>query len=217
MDTTCKQSALGTILLLFLLWCLPCLSIADVIYHPLDLFSISCGSSTNFSTLDTRNWTADINFLSQTHHSLAVPSLTPSTIQGPYTHARLSHSPFSYSFPLTPGPKFIRLFFYSTSYQNFHRSKACFTVKTGPYTLLQDFNASLNADADNDPSQPDILFREYCINPQDGENLNITFIPSTTAQHPDSYAFINGIEIVSMPSYLYYTNPRGNRWIAHTC
>ncbi|XP_027929907.1 receptor-like protein kinase FERONIA, partial [Vigna unguiculata] len=207
MDTTCKQSALGTILLLFLLWCLPCLSIADVIYHPLDLFSISCGSSTNFSTLDTRNWTADINFLSQTHHSVAARSLTPTTIQGPYTDARLSHSPFTYLFPLTPGPKFIRFFFYSTSYQNFPRSQASFSVQAGPYTLLQHFNSSLNADADDNPRYPDILLREYCINPQDGENLNITFIPSTTAQHPDSYAFINGIEIVSMPFYLYYTNP----------
>jgi len=48
-----------------------------------------------------------------------------------------------------------------------------------------------------------ILFREYCINLQEGQNLNITFIPSSTG----SYAFINGIEIVSMSSYLYYTDP----------
>ncbi|TKY65069.1 Receptor protein kinase FERONIA [Spatholobus suberectus] len=78
--------------------------------------------------------------------------------------------------------------------------------KQGPYTLLRDFNASLNADVDDDPGHPDILFREYCINLEDGERLNVTFIPSITA-HPDSYAFISGIEIVSMPPYLYYTNP----------
>ncbi|XP_014498298.1 receptor-like protein kinase FERONIA [Vigna radiata var. radiata] len=206
MDTTCKQTALVTILLLFLLSRLPCLSMADVIYRPLDLFTISCGSSTNFSTLDTRNWTADINFLSQTHHPLAVPSLTPISRDSPYAHARLSLSPFTYSFPVTPGPKFLRLFFYSTSYPPFDRSKACFTVQAGPYTLLQHFNASLNADAFGNPGNPDILSREYCVTPKDGW-LNITFSPSTTAQHPDSYAFINGIEIVSMPSYLYYTNP----------
>jgi len=202
MDTT--GTPLRTILLLlFQIWCFSFISMADVIYRPTDLFSVSCGSSTNFSTLDTRNWTSDIHFLSPTHLSVAAPSLTPSTIQGPYTHARLSHSPFTYSFPLTPGPKFIRLFFYSTSYQNFPRSQASFSVQAGPYTLLQHFNSSLNADADDDPSHPDILFREYCINLQDGENLNITFIPTTT----DSYAFINGIEIVSMPPYLYYTDP----------
>ncbi|TKY45529.1 Receptor protein kinase FERONIA [Spatholobus suberectus] len=114
-----------------------------------------------------------------------------------------SQSQFTYSFPVTASPKFLRLFFYSTSYQNFDRSKAYFSVKAGPYTLLQDFNASLNADADDDPGHPNILFREYCINLEDGERLNITFIPSTT----DSYAFINGIEIVSMPPYLHYTYP----------
>ncbi|WVZ06821.1 hypothetical protein V8G54_020167 [Vigna mungo] len=203
MERTCTRAASGTILFLLLWWCLSFLSMADVIYRPTDLFSISCGSSTNFSTLDTRNWTSDNHFLSPTNPSVAAPSLTPSTIEGPYTHARLSHSPFTYSFPLTPGPKFIRLFFYSTSYQNFPRSLSSFSVQAGPYTLLHDFNASLNADADDDPSHPDILFKEYCINLQDADKLNITFLPSTT----DSYAFINGIEIVSMPPYLYYTDP----------
>ncbi|KAG2403992.1 Receptor-like protein [Vigna angularis] len=203
MGTACTPTASETILLLLLLWFLSFLSTADDIYHPTDLFSISCGSSTDFSTPDARNWTSDIHFLSPTNLSVSAPSLTQSTIQGPYTHARLSHSPFTYSFPLTPGPKFIRLFFYSTSYQNFPRSQASFSVRAGPYTLLQDFNASRNADADDDPSHPDILFKEYCINLQDGDKLNITFLPSTT----DSYAFINGIEIVSMPPYLYYTDP----------
>ncbi|XP_047162703.1 receptor-like protein kinase FERONIA [Vigna umbellata] len=203
MDTSCTRTALRTIFFLLLWCCLSFISMADVIYRPTDLFSISCGSSTNFSTPDTRNWTSDNHFLSPTNLSVAAPSLTPSTIQGPYTHARLSHSPFTYSFPLTPGPKFIRLFFYSTSYQNFPRSLASFSVQAGPYTLLQHFNASLNADVDDDPSHPDILFKEYCINLQDGDQLNITFLPSTT----DSYAFINGIEIVSMPPYLYYTDP----------
>ncbi|XP_014496880.1 receptor-like protein kinase FERONIA [Vigna radiata var. radiata] len=203
METTCTRTASRATLLLLLMWCLSFLSTADDVYRPTDLFSISCGSSTNFSTLDFRNWTSDIHFLSPTHLSVAAPSLTPSTIQGPYTHARLSYSSFTYSFPVTPGPKFIRLFFYSTSYQNFPCPLAAFSVKAGPFTLLQDFNASLNADADDDPSHPDILFREYCVYVGDGEKLNITFFPSTTY----SYAFINGIEIVSMPPYLYYTNP----------
>ena len=199
MDTSCTETALGTILLLFLL---SCLSIADVIYRPPDLFSISCGSSTTFSDLDTRNWIPDITFLSQNHNSVARSPLMPSRTQGLYDHARLSHSLFTYSFPVTPGPKFLRLFFYSTSYPNFDSSKAFFSVKAGPYTLLQDFDASLHADSQNDRTQSNI-FREYCINLQEGEKLNITFIPSTT----DSYAFINGIEIVSMPPYLYYTSP----------
>ncbi|KAK7374640.1 hypothetical protein VNO80_08077 [Phaseolus coccineus] len=111
--------------------------------------------------------------------AVALPQ--PSTTQGPYAHARLSHSLFTYSFPVTPGPKFLRLFFYSTSYPNFDRSKAFFSVKAGPYTLLQHFNASLNADSQNDPTHSNILFREYCINLQEGQKLNIS--PSFQPPH----------------------------------
>ncbi|TKY65058.1 putative receptor protein kinase [Spatholobus suberectus] len=201
MDTTGTRIVLGTILLFLL--CLPYFSTTEFIYRPVELFSINCGSSGNLSTLDGRNWTGDMKFLSESHDSVAATAITPSTQQGPYTSARLSRSQFTYSFPVTTGPKFLRLFFYSTSYQNFDRPKAYFSVKAGSYTLLKNFNASLNADADDDPGHRDTLFREYCINVlEDGERLNITFIPSTT----DSYAFINGIEIVSMPPYLYYTN-----------
>ncbi|KAG4937510.1 hypothetical protein JHK85_052429 [Glycine max] len=205
MDTTCIRLALGAILLHLLLLSLPNLSIAEFIYSPHEIFSINCGSNSSLSTRDGRNWTADIKFHSENKDSVAAPALTPSTLEGPYTDARFSHSQFTYSFPVSTGPKFLRLFFYSTSYQNFHRSKAYFSVKAGPYTLLQDFNASLHADAGNDPG--DYLFREYCINLKDDDRLNITFIPSKTSQNPDSYAFINGIEIVSMPPFLYYTNP----------
>ncbi|KAG4925919.1 hypothetical protein JHK87_051459 [Glycine soja] len=201
MDTTCIRFALGPILLHLLLLSLPNLSIAEFIYSPHEIFSINCGSNSSLSTRDGRNWTADIKFLSENKDSVAAPALTPSTLEGPYTDARFSHSQFTYSFPVSTGPKFLRLFFYSTSYRNFDRSKAYFSVKAGPYTLLQDFNASLHADADDDPENT--LLREYCINLRDGERLNISFIASTE----DSYAFINGIEIVSMPPFLYYTNP----------
>ncbi|XP_020233031.1 receptor-like protein kinase FERONIA [Cajanus cajan] len=203
MDTNRTLIAFETFLsFLLLLLLLAFLSVADVIYYrPHDHFSIICGSSTNLSMVVGRNWTADSNtkFLSENHDSVVASAR--STQPGPYTSARLSHSNFTYSFPVTPGPKFLRLFFYSTSYLNFDRPKAYFSVKAGEFTLLQDFNVSLNADAADDPD--DTLFREYCINVEDGERLNITFIPSTT----ESYAFINGIEIVSMPPYLYYTNP----------
>ncbi|KAL2329830.1 hypothetical protein Fmac_017411 [Flemingia macrophylla] len=201
MDSTPTRIPIGAILLLLLFLRHPYLSIADTIYRPVDLFSINCGSSTNLSTPDGRNWTGDTNFLSQSHNSVAATPLTPSTQQPPYTSARLSHSQFTYSFSLSAGPKFLRLFFYSSSYPTFDRPKAYFSVKANQYTLLQHFNASINADADD--NHDDTLFREYCINLNNGdEELNITFTPSTT----DSYAFINGIEIVSMPPYLYYTN-----------
>ncbi|KAK7295503.1 hypothetical protein RJT34_18412 [Clitoria ternatea] len=191
--------ALATTLFLFL----SNHSKAGDIYLPIDHFSITCGSSSNFEA-DGRTWNGDINnkkLLSESQDSVAVTAPASPFIKGPYTSARLSYSQFTYSFPVTPGPNFLRLFFYSISYPNFDHSKAFFSVKSGPYTLLHNFNASLNADA---VSQ--IFTNEYCINVEIGQKLNITFIPSTT----DSYAFINGIEVISMPNYLYYTNPNEN-------
>ncbi|KAG4378097.1 hypothetical protein GLYMA_18G270150v4 [Glycine max] len=49
MDTTSTQIASGTILFLLLLF-FPYLSIADVIYSPVELFSINCGSNSSLST-----------------------------------------------------------------------------------------------------------------------------------------------------------------------
>lgn len=174
-------------------------------YSPVDQFTISCGSFGNSSDGE-RTWTGDINskLLSTQHEPLSVPaeasSQSSSTEQVPYTTARLSHSQFTYSFPVTSGQKFIRLFFYPASYPGFDRSNALFTVKSGSFTLLKDFNASLTADADS----IDTISREYCINVDDGQRLNLTFTPSTRTNQ-DAYAFINGIEIVSMPTDLYYT------------
>ncbi|KAM0955349.1 hypothetical protein ACFX13_024123 [Malus domestica] len=44
----------------------------------------------------------------------ATPISSPSQV--PYTTARLSRSEFTYTFPLTSGQKFIRLYFYPISY-----------------------------------------------------------------------------------------------------
>ncbi|KAI9112901.1 hypothetical protein K1719_016015 [Acacia pycnantha] len=171
-------------------------------YTPVDLLSISCGSSGNSSGND-RTWTGDVDskFLHREGESVVATALTqsPSTPQVPYTTARLSRSQFSYSFPVSPGKKFLRLFFYPASYPGFDRFNAFFTVKSGGFTLLKDFNASVTADANRD----DTIFREYCFSIGDGEMLNLTFIANSTNQH--SYAFVNGIEIVSMPEDLYYT------------
>ncbi|XP_030948926.1 receptor-like protein kinase FERONIA [Quercus lobata] len=176
-------------------------------YKPVDNIILNCGSSDNSTALDGRTWTGDDNSkffpqeLSQNQASLATNSLkqSSSASQVPYTTARLSVSPFTYIYPLTTGQKFVRLYFYPATYSNFDRSNALFSVKAGTFTLLRDFNASLTADADGDPD--DTIFREFCIDIVEDLRLNITFIPRDS----NSFAFINGIEILSMPSYLYYT------------
>ncbi|PKI26154.1 hypothetical protein CRG98_049157, partial [Punica granatum] len=88
-------------------------------------------------------------------------------------------------------PKFVRLHFFPSNYdvQNFSRSDAVFSVGSGPYTLLQNFSASLVADNLTRPQ----FSKEFCVVVEDNQRLNLTFTPGT--DRPAAYALINGIEI----------------------
>jgi serine/threonine protein kinase len=172
-------------------------------YTPTENITLSCGFSGNsIPSLDGRIWIGDIQQLQNNPSVTSATAQPPPSITVPYFTARLSRSVFTYLFPqVTAGKKFIRLYFYPATYQNFERSKALFSVKLGSYTLLHEFNASVTSDADANLS--DTIQREFCISIEDDQGLNITFVPSPTDL--EAYAFINGIEIVSMPPYLYYT------------
>ncbi|KAK9924885.1 hypothetical protein M0R45_033230 [Rubus argutus] len=153
---------------------------------PVEDIAVTCGSDTT----DT---------IGSSAHRMA-----PDNPGRPYDTARLSNSEFTYRFDLTTGQKFVRLYFYPVSYANFARSQALFSVKAGDFTLVDHFNASATADAAGE----DKLYREFCLNIDEQQSLrpvNITFTPSK-----DAYAFINGIEIVSMPTSLYYSAPESD-------
>ncbi|KAK9923020.1 hypothetical protein M0R45_031455 [Rubus argutus] len=156
------------------------------IFSPVDDITLACGNSE----------VGKSNTTSQTRKAPPSPS---SASQVPYTTARLSFSEFTYKIPLSPGQKFIRLHFNPASYPDFDRSNSLFSVKVGgSFTLLKDFNASVTADVDGSET----FMREFCVNiDPELQSLNITFTPAK-----DAYAFINGIEIVSMPPSLYYTS-----------
>ncbi|XP_052880795.1 receptor-like protein kinase FERONIA [Gossypium arboreum] len=116
--------------------------------------------------------------------------------------ARVSHSEFKYTFPVTLGQKFVLLYFHAASYKEYDRSKAFFPVKAGSFTSLKNFSASLVTNSKGRNWFP----REFCLNVEDNEVLDLVFTPSRSASN-DTYAFINGIEIVSMPTNLYYIQP----------
>ncbi|XP_027350272.1 receptor-like protein kinase FERONIA [Abrus precatorius] len=177
-------------------------------YEPTENFAVNCGYTGSNILSDNRTWVGDVD-------SNVFSIIEPQTGQGlppsfeanatsftagsvPFSSARLSHSIFIYSFPVVQGPKFVRLYFYPTSYGNFEAHKSLFSVKVGNFTLLKDFNASR-------VEKDEQITREYCIYVEPGERLNVTFVPSMN--HSDSYAFINGIEVVSMPPSLYYRYP----------
>ncbi|KAG8374333.1 hypothetical protein BUALT_Bualt11G0120800 [Buddleja alternifolia] len=166
--------------------------------------SINCGSSGNSAARNGRAWPGDVQ--PKTSSSLQIKgSSTTSTLMHisadpvPYKTARISHSQFSYGFPkVNPGQKILRLYFNPAPYKGFKRSKDLFTVEAGPFTLLSNFSASLTADA----LGVDSFTKEFCINIQENQEFNIIFSPESS----ESYAFINGIEIISVPTRLSYFN-----------
>ncbi|KAI9075437.1 hypothetical protein K1719_042594 [Acacia pycnantha] len=176
-----------------------------------ELFGVNCGNSGNIPSVDQRKWTGDIgstlfSLIDRHASTISVKVDTPVKRTVPYGAARLSRSEFSYSFPVTKGRKFVRLYFYPYSYiHNFLRSDSLFSVEAGSFTLLKDFNASLAAD---DAAQ-ETISREFCVYVEQGQTLKVTFLPNLS--HPNAYAFVNGIEVVSMPSNLYYTSPEDLR------
>ncbi|KAG2307511.1 hypothetical protein Bca52824_027259 [Brassica carinata] len=117
--------------------------------------------------------------------------------QVPYMTARIFRHDFTYSFPVSPGWKFLRLYFYPTRYGSGLDAavNSYFSVTVNGFTLLKNFSAALTAKASNDA----FIIKEFIV-PDSGVHkmLNLTFTPSL-----NMLAFVNGIEIVSLPDRFY--------------
>ncbi|KAF2306625.1 hypothetical protein GH714_019881 [Hevea brasiliensis] len=149
----------------------------------------------------------DMVTLNKDHREFVhIPAATqdPAVPQVPFMTARVFHSDFTYSFPLAAGRKFVRLYFYPASYNGLNASDSLFAVTAGPYTLLKNFSVAQTTEALNFA----FIVKEYSIN-VDGGTLNVTFSPSSNSSK--YYAFVNGIEIVSMPDI--YSNTDGTLMI----
>ncbi|KAF8402462.1 hypothetical protein HHK36_010546 [Tetracentron sinense] len=179
------------------------ISAAD--YVPTDKIFLNCGASSEISDTDGRKWTGDIGskFAPAAANTLTSTAATqdPSVPEVPYMTARIFKSEFTYSFPVASGRKFVRLHFYPASYSSLNASNAVFSVISGPYTLLRNFSVSQTTKALNYA----FIMKEFSVNIENGI-LNITFSPSSNTSN--SYAFVNGIEVVSMPD-IYNTGDLG--------
>ncbi|GFS30490.1 hypothetical protein Acr_00g0012190 [Actinidia rufa] len=149
-------------------------------YYPVDDIAGNCGSTGNSISLDIREWIGDVGsqFTSTRQpNGKAISSKeflrSFSANPIPYMTAQFSHSQFAITFQVSYGQEFIRLHFYPASYPGFEKSKAFFAVKAGAYTPLNNFSASLTADALAFKS----FTKEFCVNVEENQALSITFVP----------------------------------------
>ncbi|KAG4139358.1 hypothetical protein ERO13_D07G187200v2 [Gossypium hirsutum] len=170
---------------------------SSVPYIPTDYILLNCGASSNTTSYDGRNWVADDDHLyaNTSSFSSTASYQDPSVTQVPYMTARFFRGEFTYKFPLSPGPKFLRLYFYPNQYPGLDITSSFFSVAANNYTLLSNFSAYL-VSATSPPQA--FIVKEFVITVGKEQMMDVTFAPS-----PNSFAFINGIEVVSMPANLY--------------
>ncbi|KAL0450449.1 UNVERIFIED_CONTAM: Receptor-like protein kinase FERONIA [Sesamum latifolium] len=168
---------------------------------------INCGSIGTSTASNGREWIGDVkpkfSSLLQIEGSSTTSTLIDKLISAdpvPHKTARISLSHFSYTFQLSPGQKILRLHFYPAPYKGFKRFKDLFTVEAGVFTLIRNFSASLTAAALGVKS----FSKEFCISIEENQTLDITFSPASSQAQDSTYAFINGIEIISVPMHLSY-------------
>ncbi|KNA16369.1 hypothetical protein SOVF_089720 [Spinacia oleracea] len=169
-------------------------------YTPKENILLNCGDTDKQSTdADGRKWNSDVGskFLSSSKETSVAEADTqaPDVAEVPFMSARLFRANFTYSIAVAPGRKFVRLYFYPNTYAGLNSTNAIFSVTAGPITLLSNFSAAQTTQALNF----DYLIKEYSINVE-GDTLSLTFSPSSN--YTNSFAFVNGIEVVSMP-YIY--------------
>ncbi|KAM0039814.1 putative protein kinase RLK-Pelle-CrRLK1L-1 family [Helianthus debilis subsp. tardiflorus] len=172
-----------------------------------DRVFLDCGSySPSNSNLDVR-WEGDQRSkfvpsnITTTSFSSTPDYLDSSVPEIPYSTARIINtSSFTYIFHVSPGPKFLRLHFYPAAYSKLDPKQFFFSVSSNGHSLLTNFSAFLAVSFLRNTHTTDArTVKEFLIPVNDAQKLSVTFTPS-----PNSYAFINGIEILSMPENLYF-------------
>ncbi|XP_021832008.1 receptor-like protein kinase FERONIA [Prunus avium] len=164
-------------------------------YIPSDKIFLNCGGPPETTDSNGLKWTSDVGSkFASGANSTTSPAATqdPAVPQVPFMTARVFRSEYTYKFPVASGRKFIRLYFYPASYAGLNASNAIFTVTAQSYTILKNFSVAQTTEA------LDYVFitKEFSVNVE-GETLDISFAPSSSVAN--AYAFVNGIEIVSMP------------------
>lgn len=166
-------------------------SVSYAAFTPADSYLLVCGSSQNVTFLGQTyipdSVQSSVSFKSRGNGN-SIIATSNSTAPFPiYQSARIFTSTTSYKFDIErEGRHWVRLHFYPLPGQNL--SSASITVVTQDFVLLHNFSF--------DKYNGSYLFKEYAINVT-SNSLSITFIPGN-----NSLAFVNAIEVVSVPDSL---------------
>lgn len=160
-------------------------------------YVLSCGASIEGTDTNGWKWTPDSELIAPSSDFTSAKALyqDPSLpSQVPYMTARIFTSACEYKFSALPNKRlWIRLHFYPSSYSSLDPADAYFSVTANGLTLLNNFSASITAEARTQA----YFIEEYSVSRVSKGDLSIKFSPST--QHNGSYAFVNGIEVIPMP------------------
>lgn len=160
-------------------------------------YVLSCGAQIESTDNNGRKWIPDSRLVTPSGVSINSTALSqdPSLpSQVPYMTARIFTSESTYKFSLLPKKRlWIRLHFYPSSYSDLNPTDAYFSVVANGFTLLNNFSASITAEALTQA----YIIKEFSLLPVLNGDLTINFKPSP--QYNGSYAFVNGIEIIPMP------------------
>ncbi|XP_062105055.1 receptor-like protein kinase ANXUR1 [Humulus lupulus] len=160
-------------------------------------YVLSCGAQIESTDTNGRKWIPDTKVITPSGVSINAtamhqdPSL-PSQV--PYMTARIFTSESTYNFIVQPKKRiWIRLHFYPSYYDDLNPSDSYFSVIANGFTLLNNFSASITAEALTQA----YIIKEFSFLPVLNGNLSISFKPFP--QQNGSFAFVNGIEVIPMP------------------
>ncbi|KAI3805894.1 hypothetical protein L1987_21781 [Smallanthus sonchifolius] len=156
--------------------------------------ALNCGSKDGGNDADNRKWESDSKYLVAGGKSVSSTALTqdPSLSSDvPYMTTRIFTGETSYKFDVNSTSRYIlRLHFYPSDYPNFNVSNSYSVVTTNSITLLKNFSAFITAEA---LSQA-YLIKEFSLAAFNSDSITVTFKPADK-----SFAFVNGIELITEP------------------
>ncbi|QCD86790.1 receptor-like protein kinase THESEUS 1 [Vigna unguiculata] len=162
------------------------------LYTPTDSYLIACGSSQNI-TFQGRTFVPDSQHSSlvmKTGNSFVASTNSSSAPFPIYQSARVFTEKASYRFEIQQeGRHWVRLYFSPIPNSSHNLTSASLTVVTDDFVLLSNFTFR--------KYNGSYMFKEYAVNVT-SDTLVVTFIPSN-----GSVAFVNGIEVVSMPNEVF--------------